>query len=119
MRLRICLALAAVLAGTAGAQAAVTYGAVVNKFGALRRNTGAVSVALPVIGEYQVTFAPDVSACTIVVTRASGNEFKGVDNKPGFLSAAVSVDDPHVVLVEGRDLRRALHNYAFHLLVAC
>ena len=123
-RLRSCfpiIALACLAAAPAIATPnTFTYRAVITEFGTLGRHGGGVVSSQEVsTGVYQVVFATNIDACTIVGTIGRGTKDGGVPWKPAFISAEALGVNSNTVVVRTGDMRGKPHQRAFHLLIAC
>ena len=123
-RLRFCfpvIALACLAAAPAIATPnTFTYRAVITEFGTLGRHGGGVVSSEEVTtGVYQVVFASNIDACTIVATVGRATKAGGTPWKPAFISAEALGVNSNTVVVRTGDMRGHPHQRAFHLLIAC
>ncbi|HUJ45533.1 MAG TPA: hypothetical protein VLV55_00265 [Rhizomicrobium sp.] len=113
-----CLPAAPASAG--GNPGTFTYRAVITEFGTLGRHGGGVVSSVEVsTGVYQVVFATNIDACTIVGTVGRATKAGGTPWKPAFISAEALGANSNTVVVRTADMRGNPHQRAFHLLIAC
>lgn len=95
-----------------------TYDAVIDRSGNLQKGN-ASSAFKAVTGKYIVEFSRDMTQCIYVGTLGRATTDGGEPARPGMISVVRSSGFSDGVFVETRDLRGRLHDFGFHLVVAC
>ena len=106
--------------GSAGSQGPPGTGylwAVVSSSGTLIRGSSALNASQTTKGEYQVTFAEDVSSCAYVAT--VGTIYQSGSEPYAGIAVANSPGDRAAIVVTVTDFTGAAINASFHLAVIC
>jgi hypothetical protein len=90
--------------------------AVVNSSGSLARSQGTTSAGHLAVGQYEVIFTQDVTACTYLAT--IGNAVAGAA-PVGQVAVAPRTGSVNGVFVATRDSAGAFDDLGFHLAVIC